>query len=304
MGTNLGANLARWQFRHNGQWKWQSQSNNSSYTSTNTYIQKAFPDIHGVVTLGDYFTNSDFIDSLPYRGMNISSDDRMLPNSMLGYAPRVRGYAKTNAKVEVRQQGNLIYQTTVPPGNFEINDLYPTGFGGELQVSVLESNGIVQKYSIPYASVIEMLRPQISRYSFTLGQFRDPNIKLTPWLIQGKYQRGINNYLTTYSAIQGTQQYFSVLLGTAFSTPAGAISFDATQSNANFSHQPKMTGQSYRLSYNKLFSPTHTNLTLATYRYSTQNYIKLRDAILIQDLQEQNIDSFSVGKQKVNSRLI
>lgn len=114
MGANLGANLASWQFRHNGQWKWQSQSNNSSYTSTNTYIQKAFPDIHGVVTLGDYFTNSDFIDSLPYRGMNISSDDRMLPNSMLGYAPRVRGYAKTNAKVEIRQQGNLIYQTTVP----------------------------------------------------------------------------------------------------------------------------------------------------------------------------------------------
>ncbi|AQV16356.1 fimbrial protein [Acinetobacter pittii] len=302
MGANLGANVASWQFRHNGQWKWQSQSNsqsnNSSYTSTNTYIQKAFPDIHGVVTLGDYFTNSDFIDSLPYRGMNISSDDRMLPNSMLGYAPRVRGYAKTNAKVEVRQQGNLIYQTTVPPGNFEINDLYPTGFGGELQVSVLESNGVVQKYSIPYASVIEMLRPQMSRYSFTLGQFRDPNIKLTPWLIQGKYQRGINNYLTTYSAIQGTQQYFSVLLGTAFSTPIGAISFDVTHSNTNFSHQPKMTGQSYRLSYNKLFSPTHTNLTLATYRYSTQNYLKLRDAILIRDLQEQNIDSFSVGKQK------
>ncbi len=35
-----------------------------------------------------------------------------------------------------------------------------------------------------------------------------------------------------------------------------------------------MTGQSYRLSYNKLFAPTHTNLTLATYRYSTQNYLQ------------------------------
>ncbi|MCU0189352.1 fimbria/pilus outer membrane usher protein, partial [Citrobacter freundii] len=160
MGANFGANLASWQFRHNGQWKWQDhtdfQSDNSSYTSTNTYIQKAFPKIRGVLTLGDYFTNSDFIDSLPYRGVNISSDDRMLPNSMLGYAPRVRGYAKTNAKVEVRQQGNLIYQTTVPPGNFEINDLYPTGFGGELQVSVIESNGVIQKFSIPYASVVEM----------------------------------------------------------------------------------------------------------------------------------------------------
>lgn len=302
MGTNLGANLASWQFRHNGQWKWQDhtdfQTDNSSYTSTNTYIQKAFPKIHGVVTLGDYFTNSDFIDSLPYRGVNISSDERMLPNRMLGYAPRVRGYAKTNAKVEVRQQGNLIYQTTVPPGNFEINDLYPTGFGGELQVSVIESNGIIQKFSIPYASVVEMLRPQMSRYSFTLGQLRDSNLSLTPWLIQGKYQRGINNYLTTYSAVQATQQYLSLLLGTAFSTPIGAISFDATQSKAEFDHQSKMTGQSYRLSYSRLFSPTNTNLTLATYRYSTENYLKLRDAILIQDLQQQNIDSFSVGKQK------
>ncbi len=43
---------------------------------------------------------------------------------MLGYAPQIRGYAKTNAKVEVRQQGNLIYQTTVTPGSFEINDLF------------------------------------------------------------------------------------------------------------------------------------------------------------------------------------
>lgn len=307
MGTNLGANLASWQFRHNGQWKWQSQpssqSNDSSYTSTNTYVQKAFPQIHGVVTLGDYFTNSDFIDSLPYRGVNISSDDRMLPNSMVGYAPRIRGYAKTNAKVEVRQQGNLIYQTTVPPGNFEINDLYPTGFGGELQVSVIESNGVIQKFAIPYASVIEMLRPQMSRYSLTLGQFRDSNVKLTPWLIQGKYQRGINNYLTAYSSAQGAQQYFSVLLGTAFSTLIGAISFDVTHSNAEFAQQPKMVGQSYRLSYSKLFSPTHTNLTLATYRYSTENYLKLRDAILIRDLQQQNIDSFSVGKQKSEFQL-
>ncbi|MFW1981619.1 fimbria/pilus outer membrane usher protein, partial [Acinetobacter baumannii] len=77
----------------------------SSYTSNNTYVQKAFPKLKSVVTLGDYFTNNNFFDALPYRGINISSDDRMRPNSMLGYAPQIRGYAKTNAKVEVRQQG-------------------------------------------------------------------------------------------------------------------------------------------------------------------------------------------------------
>ncbi|MFX6763675.1 fimbria/pilus outer membrane usher protein, partial [Acinetobacter baumannii] len=90
------------------------------------------PKYRGVLTLGDSFTNGEVFDSYGYRGIDFSSDDRMLPNSMLGYAPRIRGNAKTNAKVEVRQQGQLIYQTTVAPGNFEINDLYPTGFGGEI----------------------------------------------------------------------------------------------------------------------------------------------------------------------------
>ncbi|MEX0570928.1 fimbria/pilus outer membrane usher protein, partial [Acinetobacter baumannii] len=301
-GTNVGLNLYDWQLRHTGQWKWQDhneiQEKVSSYTSNNTYAQKAFPKLNSVVTLGDYFTNNNFFDAPPYRGINISSDDRMLPNSMLGYAPQIRGYAKTNAKVEVRQQGNLIYQTTVTPGSFEINDLYPTGFGGELQVSIYETNGEIQKFSIPYASVVEMLRPKMSRYSFTLGQFRDANINLKPWLVQGKYQRGINNYLTSYTGFQATENYQSFLIGSAFATPIGAISFDATQSSAEFEQKLTLKGRSYRLSYNRLFTPTNTNLTLATYRYSTENYLKLRDSILIRDLQQQDIDSFSVGKQK------
>lgn len=116
--------------------------------------------------------------------------------------------------------------------------------------------------------------------------------------MQGKYQRGINNYLTSYTGFQATENYQSFLIGSAFATPIGAISFDVTQSSAEFEQKPTLKGRSYRLSYNRLFTPTNTNLTLATYRYSTENYLKLRDSILIRDLQQQDIDSFSVGKQK------
>ncbi|WP_423830998.1 fimbria/pilus outer membrane usher protein, partial [Staphylococcus haemolyticus] len=35
--------------------------------------------------------------------------------------------ANSNAKVSVTQSGNKIYETTVPPGAFEINDLSTTG---------------------------------------------------------------------------------------------------------------------------------------------------------------------------------
>nr|WP_171519297.1 fimbria/pilus outer membrane usher protein [Acinetobacter proteolyticus] len=307
MAITAGANIAGWQLRHNGQWQWQdgaqseldsSNKKKSNYESTSTYLQRAFPQYRGVLTLGDSFTNGELFDSFGYRGLDFSSDDRMLPNSMLGYAPRIRGNAKTNAKVEVRQQGQLIYQTTVAPGSFEINDLYPTGFGGELEVSIIESNGEIQKLAVPYASVVQMLRPGLSRYSVTAGEFRDRDIDLTPWVTQGKYQRGINNYLTGYTGFQLAEDYSALLLGAAVATPIGAVSFDVTQSNTDFDKQGSQSGQSFRLSYSKLISPTNTNLTLAAYRYSTENYYKLRDALLIRDLEDKGVNTFAVGKQR------
>ncbi|WP_445116312.1 fimbria/pilus outer membrane usher protein [Acinetobacter sp. WZC-1] len=297
-----GANLAGWQFRHNGQWQWQDEAtegeSKSSYDAISTYVQRAFPEYRGVLTLGDSFTDGEIFDSFGYRGVDFSSDDRMLPNSMVGYAPRIRGNAKTNAKVEVRQQGQLIYQTTVAPGSFEINDLYPTGFGGELEVSVLEADGEIQRFSIPYASVVQMLRPGMSRYAVTAGKFRDKDIDLDPWIVQGKYQYGINNYITGYGGVQVSEDYAALTVGSAFATPIGAIALDMTHSEADFSRRKKESGQSFRLSYSKLITPTDTNLTLAAYRYSTENFYKLRDALQVQDLDDKGISSTHVGKQR------
>ncbi len=301
--VTAGANLAGWQFRHNGQWQWQDRTtvdhtSKSSYDAISTYVQRAFPQYRGVLTLGESFTDGEIFDSYGYRGVDFSSDDRMLPNSMIGYAPRIRGNAKTNAKVEVRQQGQLIYQTTVAPGSFEINDLYPTGFGGELEVSILEANGEVQRYSIPYASVVQMLRPGMSRYSVSMGQFRDKDIDLDPFIVQGKYQRGVNNSITAYGGVQFSEDYSAVTLGSAFATPIGAVALDVTHSQADFERRKSESGQSFRISYSKLITPTDTNLTLAAYRYSTENFYKLRDAILVQDLDKKGISSTHVGKQR------
>lgn len=301
--VTAGANLAGWQFRHNGQWQWQDRTtvdhtSKSSYDAISTYVQRAFPQYRGVLTLGESFTDGEIFDSFGYRGVDFSSDDRMLPNSMIGYAPRIRGNAKTNAKVEVRQQGQLIYQTTVAPGSFEINDLYPTGFGGELEVSILEANGEIQRYSIPYASVVQMLRPGMSRYSVSMGQFRDKDIDLDPFIVQGKYQRGVNNSITAYGGVQFSEDYSAVTLGSAFATPIGAVALDVTHSQADFERRKSESGQSFRISYSKLITPTDTNLTLAAYRYSTENFYKLRDAILVQDLDKKGISSAHVGKQR------
>ncbi len=56
--------------------------------------------------------------------MELKSDSDMLPDSER-LCPIIRGSAHSNAQVVVRQNGYIIYQNTVAPGAFEINDLYP-----------------------------------------------------------------------------------------------------------------------------------------------------------------------------------
>ncbi len=112
---------------------------------------------------------------------------------------------------------------------------------------------------------LRCLRPKMSRYSFTLGQFRDANINLKPWLVQGKYQRGINNYLTSYTGFQATENYQS-LIGSAFATPIGyEFPFDATQSSGGFEQSPPNL-DSIVLSLTDYLPPTNTNFSFASYR--------------------------------------
>lgn len=301
MSVNMGANIAGWQLRHNAQLQWDDSNTQTkkslSYTTNNTYIQKAFPEYRSVITIGDSFTNGEVFDSLGYRGIDFSSDDRMLPNSLQGYAPQIRGIAKTNAKVEIRQQEQLIYQASVAPGPFEINDLYPTGFGGSIDVSVIEADGQIQKFSVPYSSVVQMLRPGLNRYSITLGKLRDDSLKHRPSIFQGKYQRGLNNYVTGFTGFQIAENYISILLGSAFATPVGAVSLDWTHANATLDRKT-VKGQSYKLSYSKLIAPTSTNLSLAAYRYSTENFYTLHDTSVFNNLAAQSINTAGVGKQR------
>ncbi len=85
-----------------------------------------------MLTIGEAYTTGELFDSIGYRGASLASDDRMLPDSLRGYAPVVRGIAETNARIEVRQNQQLI-SSTVSPGSFVIDDLYPTGYGGDLK---------------------------------------------------------------------------------------------------------------------------------------------------------------------------
>lgn len=203
----------------------------------------------------------------------------------------IRGVANTNAKVTVTQSGYKIYEATVPPGPFEINDLSPSGYGSDLIVTIEEADGSKRTFSQPFSSVMQMQKPGVGRWDFSAGEVNDDDIHDKPYLAQGTYYYGLNNYLTAYSGIQGTNNhYLAGLIGVGLNTPFGALALDVTHSRTEIPDDKTYQGQSYRLTWNKLIEPTNTSFNVAAYRYSTQDYLGLNDALQLIDEAKNNND--------------
>ncbi|NWE47097.1 fimbria/pilus outer membrane usher protein [Pseudomonas gingeri] len=294
LGLHTGLNLNGWHLRHNGAYS--SNEASSSYQSSATYLQRELPGLQSQLMAGEIYTTGELFDSIRLRGMTLSTDDRMLPDSLTGYAPIVRGVAETNARVSVRQRGILLDEVTVPPGPFVLNDLFPTGYGGDLEVTVTEADGRQRQFIVPFASNVNLIRPGYSRYSLSLGEMDELGVDSKPWLSQGTFQYGLNNLVTGYVGALASEGYHSQLLGAAFNTPVGAISLDLTTSQSELPGFANRRGQSLQARYNKNFADTGTNFALGAFRYSTDGFLSARDTAQLRDIARRGGDLEKVSR--------
>nr|WP_318382944.1 outer membrane usher protein [uncultured Enterobacter sp.] len=292
LGLTAGVNLGAWHFRARGNMGWDKENGTTAMDYQNRYVQRDLPGLRSQIQLGETNTTGDAFDSVAIRGGRFYSDDRMLPAMLTGYAPVIRGVANTNAKITIEQGGYKIYETTVAPGPFAIDDLSPSGYGNELNVTVEEADGSKRSFSVPFSSLVQLLRPGMSRWDLSAGEVNQDDLHEKPNLIQGTYYHGLSNLFTGYGGIQLTDNdYYAGLLGVGLNTPVGAFAVDVTYSNTKVPDDKTYRGQSYRLSYNRLFSETDTSLNIAAYRYSTRDYMGLNDAIqLIDNINSHHLD--------------
>lgn len=278
-----GLNLGPWRIRNYSTWNRNTSGDSSqeSWDSLYTYAQRNIIALKSQLTLGDSTAPSDMFDSVPFRGAQMASDDDMLPDSLRGYAPVVRGIARTNAQVIIKQNGYTIYQSYVSPGAFEITDMYPTGSSGDLDVTIKEADGSEQHQTVAFASLPVLQREGRLKYSLTSGQYRpyDGDID-KEWFTQGTAIYGLPAGFTLYGGGQFSQHYQSLLSGVGknFGT-FGAISVDGTQAWSKKKDQDKEGGQSWRVRYSKNILETGTNISIAGYRYSTSGYYTLSEVL-------------------------
>lgn len=280
LNLRSGINWGAWRLRNYSIWNHYT-GGASSWRSINTYLQRDIVALQSRLTLGDSTTSSEVFDSVQFRGGQLASEDDILPDSMKGYSPVVRGIARTNAQIVIRQNGYVIYQSYVPPGAFEITDLYPTGGSGDLNVSVREADGQEQHFVVPYAVVPVLQREGRFKYSLTSGKYRSYSggVDERPFS-QATGIYGLPWGATLYGGVQAASKYQALALGWGQNMGAlGALSADVTQAWTKQETRPKEQGQSWRLRYGKNFIETGTNFSLASYRYSTRGFYNLQEAL-------------------------
>lgn len=282
LNVQSGFNAGAWRLRDNTTWRYMradGAASQSRWQHINSWLERDIAPLRSRLTVGDSYTSGDIFDGINFRGVQLATDDNMLPDSQKGFAPEVRGIARGTAQVTIKQNGYEIYQSTVPPGPFVINDLYAAGNGGDLQVAIKEADGTAQTFTVPWSSVPLLQREGHTRYALTAGEYRSGGGRQKqPTLLQATFLHGLPSGWTLYGGSQFASRYRAFNLGAGKNMgEAGAVSLDITQAQARLADGSRHQGQSVRLLYSKSLNATGTNVQLMGYRYSTRGYYTLAD---------------------------
>lgn len=301
-----GFNVGAWRLR--GDWQSQmqrttGQPSQQKFAWSRFYALRAVPSLRSTLRVGEDYLDSNLFGGFRYTGGNLSSTDAMLPPNLRGYAPEVSGVARTNARVVVRQQGRVLYDTQVPPGPFRLQDLNDA-VSGQLDVRIEEQDGSVQEFQIDTASIPYLTRPGSVRYKVTAGKPSDWEHQLdgAPFAT-GEFSWGVSNGWSLYGGGLGTKDYGSLAVGVGRDLMNfGALSFDVTQSRAVVPDNSTLSGKSYRLSYSKRFEEYDSQVTFAGYRFSEENYMNMNEFISVRRGEQplnrsKNLYTATVNKQ-------
>jgi len=273
-----GANFGLWQYRQQGSF---SLGNRRSphWQNLRSYLQRPLPRVAGgsLLTLGQLYTGGQAFSGLAYHGLSLASDERLLSDRERGFAPVVRGVAASNAKVSIYQKGREIYQTTVAPGGFVIDDLSPTHYEGDLEVIVEEADGTVNTFKVPFAALPDSLRPGHSRYQLALGRTRGNTGN--SGFADFNYRHGVNNTLSAGAGVRVAVGYQALAADAVYLSRAGAIGLTVSHSRAHLPGHQRHAGWRAGLSYSRTLDPTDTHIAIAAYRYSTAGYRDLGDVL-------------------------
>ena len=261
-----------------------SVSSNYSYTHTNqnselsalvldTYWQRDFPEKMFTIRIGDVQSKSlAWSRSTRLGGVSLSKDFSLQPYQITTPLESFKGEVSLPSTVDLFING--LKQTTqqVVPGQFEIETIPIITGTGQAQVIVTDINGQQRILNFSLYGTNQLLKDQLSDWSFSLGQTRlaygEQSFKYDDHLVgNASYRYGLTKNLTIESHIEFAPDLY--LMGGGIIQRLGdrAGMLNAAYSFSNYHH---FSGTIYQLGYN--WTSRYLNFFYNTTRQSDDYY--------------------------------
>lgn len=278
-----GLNLAGWRLRVGHQYQ-QSAYGERGWLTQNVTMSRTVRSLRAQITFGDSTSPSNLFDNFSYRGVMFATDERMLPDGLRQFSPIIRGIAKSNAEVVLRQNGSVIYQTFVAPGPFVLRDVYPPDSEGDLEMTITESNGTETLRRMPYAAMPNLTHHNVINYQLLAGHYKrwEGSDNEQPSFMQGTVTYGLTERFSLFAGGMSSPIYQSLGSGAGLSMgQGGAISVDYLSSLAKEPRRSERDrGDVWRMRYAKAFLPNGTSLSLqARYYPGGQRFRNFQETI-------------------------
>ncbi|CNK99764.1 Outer membrane fimbrial usher protein [Yersinia mollaretii] len=174
--TTAGFNAGDWIAR--SRQSFASRDGAAVWSHYSAYAQKTLVKQAMILQVGQINPNGSLFGVGPLYGL------QLFPEQALGVTEgtqvMVTGIANTQAQVEVRQMGRVIYSTVVPPGPFSFSRLPLISDRSDLDVTVTESSGAINRFSVPASSFSTLGAPQ--GLSLAVGQLQNASQGERPWV--------------------------------------------------------------------------------------------------------------------------
>lgn len=208
--TLVGFNLGDWVVR--SRQIYTKNGDVSNFDHLYTYAQRTFVDHKSVLQAGQINISSPLFGGAPITGVQIQPEGAL--NGTSHSMALVEGIAQSQATVEVRQAGMLIFSTLVPEGPFALTDIPLLNTNTDLNVTVREVGGAERHFTVSAAS-FRLSAPAAPGYTFAAGKVRSVGGSGAeePWVVTGTGTWTLNRDATATAGAMASSRYQSVGMG-------------------------------------------------------------------------------------------
>ncbi|WP_440617047.1 fimbria/pilus outer membrane usher protein [Cysteiniphilum sp. 6C5] len=284
------ANLFGWQFflSGNSDFSYFSDDEGDRYSQTSntlsySYIQRVIPTMPAIVRIG-YLSpiSTSFSNPLSY-GVELYNNLDILSPRYREYTPVISGTATTTTTIQAFQNNQKIFETTVQPGPYYIDNYHPIYGRGDITV-VVKSNNSSKRYLLPYQNIHDALHEDTFLYRLFLGKVVD-STAISPFYSSVGLAYGVNNYFSFYDDFLFNRNYLATSMTSALNFGhLGGVSTSITLEKflPQASYLSATHGYQLTVQYAKTFDATHTNFTVIGYMFQSKAYKTFSDALQVQ----------------------